>query len=437
MQIINGFSKLNRKEKIELLKKYLPLDIHQIRLLTAANEDFKQFEGVIEKLSENYISNFILPFSIVPNFLINGKLYFVPMVTEESSVVAATAFAAKFWSDKGGFKTRLIGTKKNGQIYFTWKGDIKKIQKKFPVLREKLMASAEHLMVNMKKRGGGITDMTLSTEHLVKSGYYIINVGFETADSMGANIINSCLEAMKTELISLSKNNFIDSGGELEIIMAILSNYTPDCLAECEIECDINQLSRISGNLSPVQFAGKFEKAVQIAHEDISRAVTHNKGIFNGIDAVLLATGNDLRAVEAGGHAYATRDGKYTALTDIEISGNRFRYILRMPLSLGTVGGSTSTLPLAGLALQIMQNPSAKELMQIVVSVGIASNFAAIRSLITDGIQKGHMKLHLSNILYKFNASDIEKNRVEEHFKNKQITYRQVSDFLSRFRETT
>ena len=205
MQIFNGFSKLNRSEKIDILKKYVPLDKQQLKMLTAANRNNKEFEYIIENLSENYISNFVLPFGIAPNFLINDKIYFVPMVTEESSVVAATAFAAKFWSERGGFNTRLIGTKKSGQIYFTFNGDIKKLQHIFPVLKEILLTSAKPLTVNMEKRGGGISDMTLNTDHMIKSGYYIIDVGFETVDSMGANFINSCLEAIGREFLSLSK----------------------------------------------------------------------------------------------------------------------------------------------------------------------------------------------------------------------------------------
>jgi hydroxymethylglutaryl-CoA reductase len=434
MQVLTGFSKLNITEKIDILKKYVPLSNEQIRLLTAFYDNGKNFNGIIEKISENYISNFSLPFSIAPNFRVNDKWYFVPMVTEESSIVAAAAYAAKFWCEQGGFHSDIIGTKKTGQIYFSWNGNIEKLQNNLPLLKEKLLYVVKPLTVNMEKRGGGISDITLNLDHRGKSDYHIVNVEFETADSMGANLINSCLETMGSELKSFIKNNYSEIGSEAEILMAILSNFTPECLVECYVECDINQLSKISGNLSPKQFAGKFGKAVQIAHEYIPRAVTHNKGIFNGVDAVLLATGNDFRAVEACGHAYAAKDGNYTALTEIEISLSRFRYKLRMPLSIGTVGGTTSVHPIARLALQIMQNPSARELMQVVASVGLASNFAAIRSLITDGIQKGHMKLHLNNILFHFNVTESEKTLVEEYFKGKQYSFKAVSDYLANIR---
>jgi len=435
MQTLTGFSKLNRTEKLNIIRKYVVLDEKQTKLLTNFHENINEYNDIIEKLSENYVSNYVLPFSISPNFLVNDKIHFVPMVTEESSVVAAAAYAAKFWSDKGGFRTKIIGTKKTGQVYFSWTGDFNRLQNDLPLLKERLLAAANPFTMNMEKRGAGISAIILCNDNLVDHDYHTLSVDFETADSMGANLINSCLEAMGSELTSFINENYAEVAPEAEIIMAILSNYTPDCLVECMVECDISQFTQISGKLTSEQFAVKFEQAVRIAHQNVQRAVTHNKGIFNGIDAVLLSTGNDFRAVEACGHAYASRDGIYTSLTNIELSENRFKYTLTVPLSVGTVGGATSTHPLAKLALQIMGNPSANELMQIVAAVGLASNFAAIRSLITDGIQKGHMKLHLNNILYHFNVNSYEKKRVEEYFKDHQVSYKAVSDYLDSMSE--
>lgn len=435
MQVISGFSKLSLSAKTDILVKNIPLDRYQTEILKAFQEDYKGFGSIIQDLSENYISNYVLPFGIAPNFRINDKLYFVPMVTEESSVVAAASFAAKFWSLNGGFTSEVKGTKKSGQIYFSWHGDIEKLQKLFNQLKETLKASVKHFTENMEKRGGGITGITLNKNKYRTDDYHVIDVDFETADSMGANLINTCLETMGSELISFIRRNFSESEDNAEVIMAILSNYTPDCLVECKAECDISQLSQISGHLSPEQFALKFMKAVQIADENVSRAVTHNKGIFNGIDAVLLATANDFRAAEACGHAYAAREGKYRSLSSIELHKNRFIYSLRVPLSLGTVGGATSVHPMARLALQIMHNPSAGELMQIAASAGLANNFSAVRSLITDGIQKGHMKLHLNNILNQFNVTDAEKKSAEAFFIDKQVSFKAISDYLIRIRE--
>lgn len=431
--MISGFSKLSKQEKTEILKQSIPLNETQMLMLNSFHHSNKSVQNVIDEMSENIISNYSLPFSIAPNFRINNKFYLIPMVTEESSVVAATSNAAKFWATNGGFKSRVIGTKKNGQIYFNWNGDVKKLQIDFPRIKDALLAAAIPLLKNMEKRGGGISDISLTPSNPVKNDYFVIHVGFETVDSMGANFINSCLEIMGTTLTSFLDNEYPDD--KSEIIMAILSNYTTDCIVECYVECDILKMSPLSGTMSPKHFTEKFAKAVQIANENTSRAVTHNKGIFNGIDAVLTATGNDTRAAEANGHAYAAKDGTYKALTQTEIDQNKFKYILRMPLAVGTVGGAISMHPLAKTALQILQNPNAEELMQIVSAVGLASNFAAIHSLITEGIQKGHMKLHLNNILYQLNTTDNEKSDIKKFFINKQVSFKAVSDYLENIRK--
>jgi hydroxymethylglutaryl-CoA reductase len=253
---------------------------------------------------------------------------------------------------------------------------------------------------------------------------------------MGANLINSCLETMAGELTRFIRNSFPGPEEGPEVIIAILSNYTPGCLVECRVECDVSRLAKVSADLAPGQFAAKFEKAVRIAQNDISRAVTHNKGIFNGIDAVLLATGNDFRAIEACGHAWAARDGIYRSLTDIELTGKRFSYTLRIPLALGTVGGAISVHPLARLALKILHNPPATQLMKIVAAAGLASNFAAVSSLITGGIQAGHMKLHLNNILSHFNATEEERARAGKFFRNRQFSFSAVSGYLDKIRES-
>ncbi|MCF8389780.1 MAG: hydroxymethylglutaryl-CoA reductase, degradative [Bacteroidales bacterium] len=435
MNIISGFSKLSETGKMEILKRDISFTQEQLDFLSKPKEKYDDYTEIVKKLSENYISNFSLPFGIAPNFLINNKLFYVPMVTEESSVVAAAAYAAGFWSDKGGFRTKIVSTTKSGQIYFSWKGEIADLQKHFPELKEKLIKAVKPVIANMEKRGGGITNLILNENTKQLNDYYIIDVSFETADSMGANIINSCLEIMAAELLDFINTKFTAPYNNTEIIMSILSNYTPECLVECTIECAISDLAKVSGELSAEQFAMKFQKAVQIANENVSRAVTHNKGIFNGIDAVLLATGNDFRAVEACGHAYAAREGNYKALTSIKTDNGIFKYTLRLPLSVGTVGGATKVHPMANLALTILQNPGANELMQIIAAAGLASNFAAIRALITSGIQKGHMKLHLGNMLIGLNATENEKKLVEAYFEDKNVSYNGLSEYLNQLRE--
>jgi hydroxymethylglutaryl-CoA reductase len=247
---------------------------------------------------------------------------------------------------------------------------------------------------------------------------------------MGANVINTALEEMAKSLKQYINSNFLSSERDCEIIMAILSNHTPESIVECSVECSIDKLAEISGNLTPHDFAHKFKTAVDIANIDIYRATTHNKGIFNGIDAVVLATGNDFRAVEASGHSYASKDGHYKSLTTAEVDEHTFKYTLRIPMALGTVGGLTKTHPLAKLSLEILGNPSAKELMEITAAVGLASTFSAVRALITTGIQKGHMRFHLSNILNALNANNIQKDKAINYFNDKKVSYKAVQEYI-------
>jgi hydroxymethylglutaryl-CoA reductase len=265
--------------------------------------------------------------------------------------------------------------------------------------------------------------------------YYQLKASFNTADSMGANFINSCLEEfadiLKEEVNT--QENLKES--PIQIIMSIMSNYTPDCIVEAWVECDIKDLEGVDPDISAEDFAWKFEKAVQVARVDTFRATTHNKGIFNGIDAVVLATGNDFRAIEACGHTYAARDGKYRSLTFIELDKGRFKYTLRVPLSLGTVGGLTKLHPLARFTMELLGDPHADDLMQIAAVAGLANNFGALRSLTTKGIQKGHMKMHLLNILNNFGANETEKHAAVVYFKTRKVSFSAVADFVNDIRK--
>ncbi|PKP36178.1 MAG: hydroxymethylglutaryl-CoA reductase, partial [Bacteroidetes bacterium HGW-Bacteroidetes-15] len=367
---INGFSKLSNDEKIKLIAEHQgknPEDfdaIYQFRL------GDKEKQTRLEEISENVVSNYFLPFSIAPNFKINNRVYFVPMVIEESSVVAAASAAAKFWFNRGGFKAKVISTTKIGQVHFKWNGKSFNLFDRFDDIKLELLKSAAPLLENMKKRNGGITGIELLDFSDKIPNYYQLRVSFETADAMGANIINSVLEEMAKMLKQYVIVNFYGDEANCEIIMAILSNHTPDSIVECSVDCAIEELAEISGDLSPMEYAKKFKMAVDIANIDVYRATTHNKGIYNGIDAVVLATGNDFRAVEACGHSFASRDGHYKSLTAVELNDNRFKYILLIPMALGTVGGLTTVHPLAKLSLDILGNPSAKELMEITAAAG-------------------------------------------------------------------
>ena len=429
---IKGFSKLTKEKKIELLEGITSLSGLKSTLSQFWHSN-PEFQKLFEEFSENTVSNYYLPYNIAPNFLINGKLYHVPMVIEESSVVAAASNSARFWAERGGFQCKVISTKKLGHVHFIWKDDIKKIEKIFTQLKEQIYLDLKPITEKMEKRGGGVRSVILKDLSEQIPHLYQLEFEFETKDAMGANFINSCLEKGAETL-----NNFVlekfENRIDFKVIMSILSNYTPECLVECFVETDIDELGALS-NYSAQEFAERFEIAVKIARVDTFRAATHNKGIFNGIDAVVLATGNDFRAVEACGHAYAARNGAYASLTDIKISNGKFKYSLKVPMALGTVGGLTSLHPLAKLTMEILGKPSSSGLMNIAASVGLANNFSAIRALVSRGIQAGHMKMHLNNILNQLNASEKEKHSAIEFFKDKTVSYSNVEAYLSVLRD--
>ena len=266
---------------------------------------------------------------------------------------------------------------------------------------------------NMEKRGGGILDIQLIDKTTDLDNYYQLHATFETLDAMGANFINSCLEQFAKTFKAEAETQLAEP---IEIVMSILSNYVPECLVRAEVSCNVEDLAE--KDIDPNTFAEKFVQAVKIAEIEPYRAVTHNKGIMNGIDAVVLATGNDFRAVEAGVHAYASKNGQYSSLTHAKVENGVFTFWMEIPLALGTVGGLTSLHPLVKLALNLLDHPTAKQLMQIVAVAGLAQNFAALRSLTTTGIQEGHMKMHLMNILNQFEATPQEKETIVDHFKN-------------------
>ena len=426
---ISGFSKLNKLDKIEWVVKNSFSSNNNIKnILQQYYNDDEKLQKLHDEFAENTLSNFYLPFAIAPNFLINNKLYTIPMVTEESSVIAAASKAAKFWLEKGGFKAEVISTIKIGQVHFIFKGNFKDLKEYFENIKPKLLTDVDSLTTNMNKRGGGIKNIELVNLNDQIENYFQLRATFETKDAMGANFINSCLEQFSKTL----KDNFKESS-KIEIIMSILSNYVPECIVKAEVSCPIEELYDNS-IVEPISFAKNFVRAVRIAEVDKYRAVTHNKGIMNGIDAVVTATGNDFRAVESGAHAYASKSGAYKSLTKASIKDKRFSFSIEVPLALGTVGGLTKLHPLANLALEMLDNPNAEDLMQITAVAGLAQNFAAIKSLITTGIQHGHMKMHLINMLNQHKASDKEKEKAIEYFKKNTVSHLAVEKFINKLR---
>ena len=423
---VSGFSKFTKVEKID----WLISNHFQDNPSAKANlERYWNSDAALQKLhdefTENTISNFYLPFGIAPNFLINNKIKVIPMTIEESSVVAAASNAAKFWMLRGGFNAKVISTTKVGQVHFMFHGEFSEIESLFETVRPQLFEHTKSITKNMEARGGGILDIKLINKTAQLKGYYQLHVTFETMDAMGANFINSCLEQIASTFKTCSK--------EIRVVMSILSNYVPDCLVRAEVSCKVEDLVT-DESYSGREFADTFIQAVQIAEVEPFRAVTHNKGIMNGVDSVVLATGNDFRAVEAGVHAYAARSGSYSSLTHASIEEGIFRFWIEIPLALGTVGGLTGLHPLVKTALELLGNPSAKELMEIVAVAGLAQNFAALKSLTTTGIQQGHMKMHLLNILNQFEATDKEKLQLVEHFKKNTVTHSAVVEALEKLR---
>ncbi len=433
---ITGFSKLSKSEKIEWLLNTYFTDKDSARLLVQRywNSDEK-LQKLHDEFIENTITNYYLPLGVAPNFLINDTFYTIPMAIEESSVVAAASKAAKFWLERGGFKAEVLSTEKIGQVHFIYNGDVEKLKAFFKHVKPILIKDTASITKSMERRGGGILNIELRNKSNDLPNYFQLHATFETLDAMGANFINTCLEQFATTFKHEASQFSMFNAEEkhISIVMSILSNYVPQCLVRAEVSCKIEDL-KSKDIPNPEEFAEKFKQAVNIAEIEPYRAVTHNKGIMNGIDAVVLATGNDFRAVEAGVHAYAAKDGLYSSLTHCTIANGMFKFWIEIPLALGTVGGLTSLHPLVKFSLEMLQKPTAKDLMKIVAVAGLAQNFGALKSLTTTGIQEGHMKMHLMNILNQFEATPEEKIKIVEHFKTNVVTHSAVVDAIETLR---
>ncbi|MGN7809134.1 hydroxymethylglutaryl-CoA reductase, degradative [Flavobacterium sp. 22076] len=433
---VAGFSKLSKKEKINwIANEYFSTPEEALNIIRNYWNSDEKLQQLHDEFIENTITNLYIPLGVAPNFLINGKYKTIPMAIEESSVVAAASKAAKFWASRGGFKATIIDTEKIGQVHFNFNGDAEKLQSFFQQIKPKFFSETQSITKNMQERGGGVLDIQLKDKRNLLENYYQLHATFETKDSMGANFINSCLEQFASTLKEeFQHSDLFSEEDTLTVIMSILSNYVPNCLVRAEVSCPIEDLAE-KHIQNPQEFAERFVQAVQIAEIEPFRAVTHNKGIMNGVDAVVLATGNDFRAVEAGVHAYASKNGQYASLSHAKIEDGIFTFWLEIPLALGTVGGLTSLHPLVKLCMEMLEKPSAKELMEITAVAGLAQNFAALRSLTTTGIQEGHMKMHLNNIINQFEATDEERHLIKAHFKKTAVSHSAVVEFIESLRK--
>ena len=391
----NGFSKKSYHERLELLRAQALLSPEK---QTSLEQDEQVSLAIADQLSENVVGTFSLPYSIIPELLVNGQDYTVPYVTEEPSVVAAASYASKIIKRAGGFTAKVHERQMIGQVALYQVANPDLAQEKITSKKAELLELANQAYPSIVKRGGGARD--LHVEQLKnETDFLVVYLHVDTQEAMGANMLNTMLEALKSVLEELSQG---------QSLMGILSNYATDSLvtASCRIAFRHLNPQRDQGR----EIAEKIALASQFAQADPYRAVTHNKGIFNGIDAILIATGNDWRAIEAGAHAFASRDGRYQGLSQWTLDMEREELVgeMTLPMPVATKGGSIGLNPRVALSHELLGNPSAKELAQIIVSIGLAQNFAALKALVSTGIQQGHMKLQAKSLALLAGASESE-----------------------------
>ena len=397
----NGFAKKSIQERLELVKS-------QALTTIKSQESLEQNENlsiaVADQLSENVVGTFSLPYSVVPEVLVNGQEYTVPYVTEEPSVVAAASFASKIIKRAGGFTAQVHQRQMIGQVALYQVPDRDKACQAILSQKEELLEQANQAYPSIVKRGGGARELTVE-KISSEADFLVVYLHVDTQEAMGANMLNTMLEALKPSLEALSQG---------QSLMGILSNYATDSLVTATCRIAFRYLSRQKDEAR--ELAEKMVLASQFAQADPYRAATHNKGIFNGIDALLIATGNDWRAIEAGAHAYASHDGAYRGLSrwTLDIETEELIGEMTLPMPIATKGGSIGLNPRVVLSHELLGQPSAKELAQIIVSIGLAQNFAALKALVSTGIQHGHMKLQAKSLALLAGATEAEVPKLVE-----------------------
>ena len=391
----NGFSKKSYQERLELLRAQALLSPEKQRSL---EQDEQMSVTVADQLSENVVGTFSLPYSLVPEVLVNGQEYTVPYVTEEPSVVAAASYASKIIKRAGGFTAQVHERRMIGQVALYQVANPEQAQEKIASKKAELLELANQAYPSIVKRGGGARDLHVD-QIKGETDFLVVYLHVDTQEAMGANMLNTMLEALKPVLEELSQG---------QSLMGILSNYATDSLVTASCRIAFRYLSRQKDQGREI--AEKIALASQFAQADPYRATTHNKGIFNGIDAILIATGNDWRAIEAGAHAFASRDGHYQGLSSwrLDLETEELVGEMTLPMPVATKGGSIGLNPRVALSHELLGNPSAKELAQLIVSIGLAQNFAALKALVSTGIQQGHMKLQAKSLALLAGASESE-----------------------------
>ena len=420
MARLPGFAKLSPTERIEALLKEGLLTWDEAQIL-------KEQKGlplsIADQLTENVLSTFDLPFSLAPYFLINGRDYVLPMVTEEPSVVAAASFAAKLIQRSGGFTTQVHQRQMIGEIALTDVEDVEVASRRILEDKETLLQLANEAYPSIVKRGGGARDLWVEN----KGDFLIVYLAVDPKEAMGANMLNTMLEALTDRIQELS-------GGQA--LMAILSNLATRSLVSARCAIDFKALSR--NPEEAIEIAHRMELASQLAQADPYRAATHNKGIFNGIDALVLATGNDWRAIEAGAHAYAAQSGPYKGLSHWKSQPEEKKLYgeITLPMPVATKGGSIGLNPTVQVSHRLLGEPSAIELAGIIASLGLAQNFAALKALVTTGIQSGHMKLQARSLALLAGAKEEEVPRlVSQLLENKPFNLEKAQTLLQELRK--
>ena len=420
MARLPGFAKLSPIERIEALLKEGLLTWDEAQIL-------KEQKGlplsIADQLTENVLSTFDLPFSLAPYFLINGRDYVLPMVTEEPSVVAAASFAAKLIQRSGGFTTQVHQRQMIGEIALTDVEDVEVASKRIFEDKETLLQLANEAYPSIVKRGGGARDLWVES----KGDFLIVYLAVDPKEAMGANMLNTMLEALTDRIQELS-------GGQA--LMAILSNLATRSLVSARCAIDFKALSR--NPEEAIEIAHRMELASQLAQVDPYRAATHNKGIFNGIDALVLATGNDWRAIEAGAHAYAAQSGSYKGLSHWTSQPKEKKLYgeITLPMPVATKGGSIGLNPTVQVSHRLLGEPSAIELAGIIASLGLAQNLAALKALVTTGIQAGHMKLQARSLALLAGAKEEEVPRlVSQLLENKPFNLEKAQTLLQELRK--
>ncbi|KYK22097.1 3-hydroxy-3-methylglutaryl-CoA reductase [Thermoplasmatales archaeon SG8-52-2] len=389
---ISGFYKLPIKDRIDLVKEFSDLSDEETQLFSSClNMD------IADRMIENVLGTFEIPLGIAVNFMINGKDYLVPMATEESSVVAAASNAAKIARINGGFKTECTDPLMIGQIQILHIDDVAGAAQKIISKKKEILNLANEQDKVLVKFGGGAKDIEVRILDSPIGKMIVVHLIVDVRDAMGANAVNTMCEALAPMLEEIANG---------KVRLKILSNLADKRIVMATAVFD---KEKMGGE----KVVNAFLESYNLAAIDPYRAATHNKGIMNGIDSLIIATGNDFRAIEAGAHAYAARNGQYTSLSHYYKDGKgNLVGELELPMAIGIIGGAGNIHPKAKLCKKILGIKTAKELAEIVVCLGLAQNFAAVFALSTVGIQKGHMSLHAKNIAVMAGAQGDEIDKI-------------------------